>query len=74
VGQELEGVQTLIDRYHKAGIYDISHDFYAGGRHEMLNEINREVVRARLLAWIFAVTERKEGFDFSSDTMELLNY
>ena len=71
VGQELEGVQTLIDRYHKAGIYDISHDFYHGGRHEMLNEINRREVRERLLAWIFAVIERKEGFEFSSDTMEL---
>jgi alpha-beta hydrolase superfamily lysophospholipase len=73
VGQELEGVQTLIDRYHKAGIYDISHDFYAGGRHEMLNEINREVVRARLLAWISAVLEREEGWPAApSDTMELL--
>ena len=71
VGQELEGVQTLIDRYHKAGLYDISHDFYAGGRHEMLNEINRGEVRERLLAWIFAVIERDEGFDLSSDTMEL---
>jgi len=71
VGQQLEGVQTLIDRYHKAGIYDISHDFYAGGRHEMLNEINRGEVRERLLAWIFAVIEREEGFEFSSDTMEL---
>ena len=72
VGQELEGVQTLIDRYHKAGIYDISHDFYAGGRHVMLNEINREVVRARLLAWISAVLEREEGRPAApSDTMEL---
>lgn len=71
VCQRLEGVQTLIDRYHKAGLYDISHDFYAGGRHEMLNEINRSEVRERLLAWIFAVIERKEGFDFSSDTLEL---
>lgn len=71
VGQQLEGVQSLIDRYHKAGLYDISHDFYAGGRHEMLNEINRGEVRERLLAWIFAVIERKEGFDFPSDTMEL---
>jgi alpha-beta hydrolase superfamily lysophospholipase len=71
VGQQLEGVQSLIDRYHKAGLYDISHDFYAGGRHEMLNEINRGEVRERLLAWIFAVIERKEGFDFPPDTMEL---
>lgn len=72
VGQELEGVQTLIDRYHKAGLYDISHDFYHGGRHEMLNETNREEVRARLLAWISAVLERYEGWPAApSDTMEL---
>src|SRR5215468_8281584 len=42
VGQQFEGVQVLIKRYHEAGIYDISHDFYPGGRHEMLNEINRD--------------------------------
>src|SRR5262245_43570917 len=33
-------------------IDNISHDFYSGGRHEMLNEINRDEVRARLLGWI----------------------
>jgi Glucodextranase, domain N len=32
-----------------AGVYDISYDFYPGGRHEMLNEINRGEVRTRLL-------------------------
>jgi alpha-beta hydrolase superfamily lysophospholipase len=71
VSQQLEGAWTLIERYHKAGVYGISHDFYIGGRHEMLNEINRGEVRERLLAWIFAVIERKEGFASSSDTMEL---
>jgi len=71
VGQQLEGLALLIHRYEKAGLYDVSHDFYQGGRHEMLNEINRDEVRERLLAWIFAVIERKEGFDLSSDTMEL---
>ncbi len=58
VGQRLEGVQVLIHRYHNAGIRDISHDFYRGGRHEMLNEINREEVRSRLLGWIFDVLKR----------------
>ena len=71
MGQQLVGVLTLIERYHQAGLYDISRDFYVRGRHEMLNEIHRREVRERLLAWIFAVIERKEGFDFSSDTMEL---
>ena len=57
VGQQLDGVELLIQRYEKAGIYDVSHDFYLGGRHEMLNEINRDEVRGRLLAWIASVLE-----------------
>jgi alpha-beta hydrolase superfamily lysophospholipase len=55
VGQQLEGVRVLIDRYQKAGIRNICHHFYPGGRHEMLNEINRGEVRTNLLLWIFAV-------------------
>jgi len=57
VGEQLEGVQLLINRYEKAGLYDVSHDFYQGGRHEMLNEINRDEVRERLLAWIASLLE-----------------
>jgi alpha-beta hydrolase superfamily lysophospholipase len=57
VGQQLDGVELLIQRYEKAGLYDVSHDFYPGGRHEMLNEINRDEVRGRLLAWISSVLE-----------------
>jgi alpha-beta hydrolase superfamily lysophospholipase len=57
VGQQLEGLALLIHRYEKAGLYDISHDFYQEGRHEMLNEINREEVRERLLAWIASILE-----------------
>jgi len=30
VGQQLEGLALLIHRYEKAGLYDISHDFYQG--------------------------------------------
>jgi alpha-beta hydrolase superfamily lysophospholipase len=61
VGQQLEGVRVLMARYHEAGIASIAHDFYPGGRHEMLNEINREEVRVRLLAWIAAVLEGGAG-------------
>ena len=61
VGQQLEGVKSLIERYRAAGLHDLSHDFYPGGRHEMLNEINRDEVRARLLDWIAAVLERTKG-------------
>lgn len=59
VGQNLEGVRVLIQRYHNAGLQDISHDFYPGARHEMLNEINRAEVVAHLLCWINGALERR---------------
>ena len=45
VGQKLAGVRVLIDRYRSAGITSIAHDFYQGGRREMLHELNcRDVI------------------------------
>jgi alpha-beta hydrolase superfamily lysophospholipase len=52
VGQQLVGVRLLIRRYHEAGLRRVEYDFYDGGRHEMLNEVNRDQVRARLLEWL----------------------
>jgi alpha-beta hydrolase superfamily lysophospholipase len=57
VGQRLEGLRILIERYRAAGLQNLSHDFYPGGRHEMLNEINRAEVRANLLRWTSCVLE-----------------
>ena len=60
VGQELDGVRALLHRYRQAGLHDLSHDFYAGGRHEMLNEINREQVLANLNGWLaWMLSERR---------------
>src|SRR6266496_4249289 len=58
VGQRLEGVRVLIDRYRSAGLTSISHDFYSGGRHEMLHETNRRDVITNLLVWMSAVLKR----------------
>jgi alpha-beta hydrolase superfamily lysophospholipase len=55
VGLKLNGVRTLMERYRQAGITNLSHHFYPGGRHEMLNEINQDEVRANLLNWISIV-------------------
>jgi alpha-beta hydrolase superfamily lysophospholipase len=49
------GVRTLINRYSKADVRNVFHDFYEGGRHEMLNELNRGKVRASVLALLSAV-------------------
>jgi alpha-beta hydrolase superfamily lysophospholipase len=58
VGQRLEGVRVLVDRYCGAGITSIAHDFYPGGRHEMLHELNRRDVFTNLLVWISGILER----------------
>ena len=55
VGGKLEGVRVLIDRYHSAGITSIAHDFYTGGRHEMLHELNRREVITNLLVWLSGI-------------------
>lgn len=57
VGQQLEGLRVLIERYRNAGVRNISYDFYPGGRHEMLHEINRSEVQTNLLRWISGVLE-----------------
>jgi alpha-beta hydrolase superfamily lysophospholipase len=61
VGQHLRGLDTLIGRYRDAGLRDITFDFYPGGRHEMLNEINRRQVQSRLLGWISRILEKLSG-------------
>ena len=55
VGQKLEGVRVLIDRYRSAGLTSIAHDFYTGGRHEMLHEVNRRDVVTNLLVWLSSI-------------------
>jgi alpha-beta hydrolase superfamily lysophospholipase len=63
VGQQLRGLRRLIDRYRDAGLRDIAFDFYPGGRHEMLNEINRRQVQTRLLGWISRTLEKLNDDD-----------
>jgi alpha-beta hydrolase superfamily lysophospholipase len=58
VGQRLEGVRVLIDRYRSAGFTSVAHDFYSGARHEMLHEINRRDVITNLLVWLSGILER----------------
>ncbi len=58
IGQKLAGVRVLIDRYRSAGITSIAHDFYQGGRHEMLHETNRRDVITNLLVWLSGTLER----------------
>jgi alpha-beta hydrolase superfamily lysophospholipase len=51
-------LEPLIERYRKAGVRDVTVDFYKDGRHEMLNETNRAEVVANLSRWIDRVVAR----------------
>ncbi|XXT21436.1 alpha/beta hydrolase [Sorangium sp. So ce429] len=57
VGGPLKGVAQMLEAYRAAGLRRVTHRFYPGGRHEMLNEINREEVVRDLLAWLDAAVK-----------------
>lgn len=48
----LEWLKPLVARYRAAGITNVTERYYAGGRHEMLNETNRIEVLEDLLRWL----------------------
>jgi alpha-beta hydrolase superfamily lysophospholipase len=52
VGGMGKGVRQLLKMYHELGLYQVSSTLYPEGRHEMLNELNREEVMSDLLAWL----------------------
>ena len=58
-GDRTKGLQQLLGAYSAAGLTDVTHRFYEGGRHEMLNETNRDEVTADLLAWLDAKVPRQ---------------
>ncbi|MDN3654824.1 alpha/beta hydrolase [Ferruginibacter paludis] len=52
VGLEGKGFLQLVSNWKAAGVKDISYKLYPGGRHEMMNEINRAEVLQDLVRWI----------------------
>jgi alpha-beta hydrolase superfamily lysophospholipase len=54
VGGDTVSVKALAARYEAHGVKDLKVTFYPGGRHEMLNEINRDAVTADAIAWFDA--------------------
>ena len=52
VGSYSKGVHSCADAFRKAGMTDVSVRIYPMGRHEILNEINRQDVFRDILKWI----------------------
>lgn len=57
VGNFGKGVRKIYEKYQMAGIQDVSLRLYAGDRHEILNETDREQVYQDLYDWL----ERKRA-------------
>jgi alpha-beta hydrolase superfamily lysophospholipase len=51
------GFERLLDAYAEAGLYHVTSKLYPGGRHEMLNETNRDEVIADLGEWLDVTTD-----------------
>lgn len=52
VNGSMEGLKLLEERWSAAGVKRIDTLYYEGGRHEMLNETNRDQVMADIIAWL----------------------
>jgi alpha-beta hydrolase superfamily lysophospholipase len=52
VGEMGKGVKKVAKNYKRAGIQDLTLKLYKGGRHEMLNEVNKDEVEQDVLNWL----------------------
>lgn len=52
VGNMGKGVLKLVKCYQRLGIKDLEYKLYKDGRHEMLNEINRDEVMEDVINWL----------------------
>jgi alpha-beta hydrolase superfamily lysophospholipase len=56
INRDLEGLRLLESWWREAGVRRIDTLYYEGGRHEMLNETNRDEVTRDILDWVLGVT------------------
>lgn len=52
VGNNTKGVEHVARQYREAGVASVTTRYYLEGRHELLNETNREEVTRDLIAWL----------------------
>ncbi|GAB6096495.1 alpha/beta hydrolase [Desulfatiferula olefinivorans] len=62
VGGNTRGVRKVHDAYQRAGVTDLTLRFYEEGRHEMLNEINRDQVADDVIRWIIKHLDKTPAF------------
>lgn len=52
VNNNLAGIDFLEEKWRDAGVQQIDRQIYSGGRHEMLNETNRDEVTRKIIDWL----------------------
>ncbi|GGK30926.1 alpha/beta hydrolase [Caldalkalibacillus thermarum] len=52
VGKQGKGVLAAVQMYKRAGLKHVSYKLYKDGRHEILNELNRQDVYADIVSWL----------------------
>ena len=60
VGSYGKGVLRTEAEFRKAGMVNVTCKLYPGGRHEILNEINRQEVYEDVAKWLDRVLPKKE--------------
>ena len=58
VGDYGKGVEKAYKAFCDAGLHDVTMKLYPGGRHEMLNETNRDEVMQDILTWLNARVDK----------------
>jgi alpha-beta hydrolase superfamily lysophospholipase len=53
------GVLASVELFKASGLTDVTHKLYEGGRHEMLNETNRDEVQRDIVAWLDGVLAKR---------------
>ena len=52
VGKDGKDIMLVYQAYKDAGIKDVTYRLYEDGRHEMLNETNRNEVHREVIEWL----------------------
>ena len=52
VGNMGKGVKNVVSLYQKQGYQDVEMKLYPGDRHEILNELDKDVVYKDILTWL----------------------
>lgn len=60
VGDFGKGVQAVYEQYVEHGLEQVSLKLYEGGRHEMLNELNKEEVYMDVLNWLDTIMKGEQ--------------